>query len=129
MIIKPSKRNLYVVLDGFLMRQGLIALPERHKEQSRVGTVIAAGEIATKDYPPGTRVFLSYYTGTVLHLMQLDMRDERHRILSSEEVLGEVVGYDIPDDMSIDPDWFNDAGNRLVKDEIAELLEAHKIGD
>jgi len=125
MIIKPQMHNLYVVLDGFLDYKGMIILPEKHKEQTRIGTVIATGDKVTR-YEPGDRILMSYYTGTVLHLMQLDMRDERHRMMSEEEGLGTVLGYPIPDTMQINPDWFNEAGNKLLKEEVQELLEAHK---
>ena len=125
MVIKPQLYNLYVVLDGFLDYKGLVVLPEKHKEQTRVGTVIAVGDMVTR-YEPGDRILMSYYTGTVLHLMQLDMRDERHRMMSEEEGLGTVEGYPIPDTMQINPDWYNEAGNKLLGEEIAELIESHK---
>jgi co-chaperonin GroES (HSP10) len=127
MIIKPQKENIYVVLDGFLDYKGLVVLPEKHKEQTRVGTVIAIGDEVDR-YVPGDRILMSYYTGTVLHLMQLDMRDERHRMMSQEEGLGTVIGYPIPEDMKINPDWMNEAGNKSLKEEVEELLEHHKRG-
>ena len=124
MIIKPQKKNIYVVLDGFLDYKGLVMLPERHKEQSRVGTVIAVGDEVTR-YKARDRILMSYYTGTVLHLMQLDMRDERHRMMSEEEGLGTVIGYPIPETMKINPDWFNEAGNKLLREEVEELVKLH----
>ena len=124
MIIKPQKKNIYVVLDGFLDYKGLVVLPERHKEQSRIGTVIATGD-EVKRYKPRDRILMSYYTGTVLHLMQLDMRDERHRMMSEEEGLGTVIGYPIPEKMKINPDWMNEAGNKLLRDEVEDLVKMH----
>ena len=124
MIIKPQKKNIYVVLDGFLDYKGLVILPEKHKEQTRVGTVIACGE-AVERYVPGDRILMSYYTGTVLHLMQLDMRDERHRMMSEEEGLGTVEGYPIPAGMKVNPDWMNEAGNKPLSEEVDELLAHH----
>jgi co-chaperonin GroES (HSP10) len=124
MIIKPQRNNIYVVLDGFLEYKGNVFIPDRHSEQTRIGTVIAIGDKVTR-YAPGDRIVMSYYTGTVLHLMQLDMRDERHRMMSEEEGLGTVIGYPIPETMKINPDWFNEAGNKLLREEVEELVKLH----
>ena len=95
MEIRPHGNRLYVIVDRVEERKiGNLYVPDNHSEHSRIATVVAAGEDA-KHYKPGDRIVISYYTGIVIDLPELNIIGEGqdvHRIIREDEVLAHAGG-------------------------------------
>lgn len=91
--IRPHGNRLYLVLDMVEERKiGSLYVPDKHSEHSRTGIVRAVGE-DVKHYKPGDRVLISYYSGVVVDLPEINVLGEGqdvHRILREDEILAHV---------------------------------------
>jgi co-chaperonin GroES (HSP10) len=90
--LSPWGDRIYLILDEMQESVGLIKLPERHSERSRIATVSAVGE-AVKHFAVGDKVLISYYTGVFIHLPDLAFRaqEDRHRIVREDEILAKLL--------------------------------------
>lgn len=69
-----------------------VVLSENAKQKFRVGEIIAVGEDVEKRgvYKVGDTVGINVYAGCYLEAPAYGMRDERHKMLIEEEILGHV---------------------------------------
>ena len=88
--IEPKGNRMYILLDEFQEQVGQIYMPQKHSEQDRFATVIACGDEVTM-YEEGDRILVSYYAGNRIHLIKYNITDDRHRIISEEEVKAKVT--------------------------------------
>jgi co-chaperonin GroES (HSP10) len=97
MKITPRPGRIYAVLNSVeeRMSRGGIIIPDKHSEQTRIGTIESVGNDIT-DLKPGDRILVSYYTGVVVDMPELrDKSDEGveiHRIYTPSEVLATIEG-------------------------------------
>jgi len=82
--------KLYVVLDELPDQVGLLYVSEKQSFPSRIGTVKNIGPKVTQ-FAVGDRVLISSYTGVNLYLWHYGIKDERHRIMREDEILGTVI--------------------------------------
>ena len=91
MKITTHGNKLYVLLDMVEERQvGRIIVPDKHAEHTRSGIVQSAGE-ETKYYKVGDKILVSYYSGVVIDLPELNALGEGqdvHRVFTENEILG-----------------------------------------
>lgn len=89
--LSPWGDRLYLILDEMKESVGLIKLPERHSERTRIATVSAVGEDVTH-FKAGDKVLISYYTGIFIHLPDLAFRgkEDLHRIVREDEILARI---------------------------------------
>lgn len=89
--LSPWGDRLYIILDDPKESVGLIQLPEKHSERSRIATVISIGEGVTH-FKVGDKVLISYYTGIFVHLPDLAYRskEDLHRIVREDEILARI---------------------------------------
>jgi co-chaperonin GroES (HSP10) len=89
--LSPWGDRLYIILDDPKESVGLIQLPEKHSERSRIATVAAIGEGVTH-FKVGDKVLISYYTGIFVHLPDLAYRskEDLHRIVREDEILARI---------------------------------------
>jgi co-chaperonin GroES (HSP10) len=89
--LSPWGDRIYIVVDEPKESVGLIQLPEKHSERSRVATVSAVGE-DVKHIKVGDKVLISYYTGVFIHLPDLAYRgkEDLHRIVREDEILAKI---------------------------------------
>ena len=64
---------------------GLVYLPDKHHEESRIGEVISVGPEVTK-YVPGQLVVTTFYAGIALHLPNYGILNDTHRIIDEDSV-------------------------------------------
>ena len=74
---------------------GVIIVPDKHSERSRLATIMAIGEEVI-NYDVGDTILVSTYTGVRLHLVGKELfgekvNEETHRILREEEILAKCV--------------------------------------
>ena len=87
--------RVLLVFDGLKDRYGKIILPNAHSERTRKATVKIVGP-DVKNYAPGDRVVMSWYTGITLHLdgetlFGEDIDEERYRIVREGEILMKIT--------------------------------------
>ena len=87
--IKPGKGRVFVELIPVSERQtsGGIWLPDKHAEQSRIGTVLAVAD----DVPSikvGDKVFINFFSGTGVDYPDSGYHYDTHRFLAETEILG-----------------------------------------
>lgn len=90
--ITPNKGRVFVELDSVKERMvGSIYIPDKHAEQSRVGTVL---EVApdVEQFKKGDRVFINFFSGTGVDYPGSGYHYDTHRFLSEVEVLGHISG-------------------------------------
>lgn len=93
--------KIYLEMDEFQDKIGSIIMPEKHQEQNRIATIIQAGPLSPymeaqgfKQYNPGDRVLVSFFVGTVLHIVKynIGLRDQdKYRICTRDEILARVI--------------------------------------
>jgi co-chaperonin GroES (HSP10) len=86
MIFRPLGNRILVKLEPMVEKKGLIELPNKHREQSRVGVAVAIGPDVLH-IKKGDRLVLSYYTGVGLDFWNEEMEVTTDKIVSEEEVL------------------------------------------
>jgi co-chaperonin GroES (HSP10) len=111
-IIEPLGDRVYIELEPMQDRTKSIMLPDDHHERTRVATVRAIGpDLMRKEdiygkYRPwwkfwrkkvkhfrvGDTVLVSYYTGTILHLLQYALTGINYRIARESEIMARVKG-------------------------------------
>ncbi len=93
MKITAHGRKLYVVLDMVEERMvGSLYVPDKHSEHTRTGIVDSAGE-EVKYYKVGDKVLVSYYSGVVVDLPELNalgVGQDVHRVFMEDELLGHI---------------------------------------
>ena len=89
--IRAHGNKLYVLLDMVEERMvGSLYVPDKHAEHTRTGIIQSAGE-EVKYYKVGDKVLVSYYSGVVIDLPELNMLGEGqdvHRVFTEHELLG-----------------------------------------
>ena len=93
----PNGTRVFVVLDAVQERKtaGGIYLPDKHAEQSRIGTVKWVGPGAKEAFKPGDRVFVSFYTGVGVDYPGLEgFHYDTHRFMEATEILGTITKED-----------------------------------
>jgi len=70
-----------------------VVLSENAKQKFRVGKVIAVGEKVKEHgvYHVGDTVGINVYAGVYLEAPAYGLRDERHKVVMEEEILGHVT--------------------------------------
>ena len=91
MKIKPLGNRILVKLEPMVETKGILVMPDKHREQSRIGKALACGEACTR-VKDGDRLLLSYYTGVGLDLWHEEMDVTTDKIVTEEEVLA-IVEY------------------------------------
>ena len=88
MRIIPVGDSIYLEVLPMREEQGLIKLPEVHSERTRKAVVRAIGD-EVKKYKVGDKVLISYFTGTHLHLFELNAYDkpDLHRMVRQDAIL------------------------------------------
>ncbi len=97
----PDTDTALVQLDDFQEKSaGGIYMPEKHQEQNRIGTVLKCGRLSPylresgrRQYEPGDRVIVSFYTGVVLHIVKYNIgigKQDRTRLINVSEILGKI---------------------------------------
>jgi len=89
MKIKPAGTRIFVELLAVEERQtkGGIWLPDKHAEQSRVGTVLGVGPKVV-DFKPGDRVVIPFYSGIGVDYPGSGYHYDTHRFLEQTEICG-----------------------------------------
>jgi len=90
MKITPKGYKVYVVLDK--VEAGMVNgvyLPDKHVEQSRIGTIKAIGK-DVEDYKVGDRVLVQFYAGIAVHLVKEGILDDTHRLFNMSNILSVV---------------------------------------
>lgn len=90
-IIEPLGDRVYIELEPMQDRTKSIMLPDDHHERTRVATVTAVGP-ECEHLAVGDTVLVSYYTGTILHLLQYALTGINHRIARESEIMARVKG-------------------------------------
>ena len=94
MKIIPIGDRLLVKLNTVEERKvGHIYMPDKHKEESRTGEILAIGD-SVKGYAEKDRVLVSYYSGIVIHLVNEGYLDDTLRIFSEREILAKIEDFD-----------------------------------
>ena len=91
MRIIPKGKRLYVEFDPVeekKLASGII-MPDKHREPTRIGTVIAIGPDVDQ-YEVGDRVMAAYIAGTDIYYPDEGFVKETHRIISQENLLCKV---------------------------------------
>ena len=91
LVIEPLGDRVYIELEPMQEKVKRIMVPDDHSERTRVATVLATGP-ECQHLCVGDRVIVSYYTGTILHLLQYDLTDINHRIARESEIMARVKG-------------------------------------
>jgi len=93
-VLQPCKGRIYVILDPVAeMKIGLIHLPDKHREPSRIGTVKAIGEEVT-EFNPGDRVVVSFFSGVVVERPEITKpgdSEDVHRVFTKDEIYAKIV--------------------------------------
>ena len=90
MKILPQGFRVYIVLDKVESgKVGGVYLPDKHSEQSRIGTIKAVGK-EVEDYKAGDRVLVQYYSGVAIHLIKEGILDDTNRIFNASNILSLV---------------------------------------
>ncbi len=101
-------KRMYVILAGVGEKKvGSVWIPDKHSEQSRIGTVIGVGKDTrtwwqrllrkrsdgVTKYRVGDRILVSYYSGVTVNMPEMagkgDLMDT-HRIMVEDEILAAV---------------------------------------
>lgn len=74
---------------------GRIIIQEKHSERTRFATIIAIGD-DVKNYVPGDRVLISWYTGSHVHIIGGELFGNKNdedldRFVSESEILAKVI--------------------------------------
>lgn len=69
-----------------------LELPEKHSEDTRIGTVVAVGpDAAEKGFDAGDTVVVSFMAGLILHFPADNITDDTHRIIGYREVACKII--------------------------------------
>jgi co-chaperonin GroES (HSP10) len=87
--IKPNRGRVFVELLPVAERKTSAGLwlPDKHAEQSRIGTVLAVAD-DVKGFKPGDKVFINFFSGTGVDYPDSGYQYDTHRFLSEVEILG-----------------------------------------
>lgn len=95
MKILPHGDRIYIILDDFQEKVGVLELPKKHTEQSRFATIKACGEDVEKSrFKVGDRILIGYGSGMRVHLIKYGITDDTHRIITSEEIWAKIEDED-----------------------------------
>ena len=77
------------------IKVGRIVIPDKHSERTRLAEVIAIGD-DVKNYVPGDKVMISWYTGSHVHIVGGELfgkpnDEDLDRFVSESEILAKVL--------------------------------------
>lgn len=65
--------------------------PDKHCEETRLGTLLAIGHKCEKHWKVGDRIVMSFQSGTVIDLLRESATDDTIRMVSEENVMGALM--------------------------------------
>ena len=68
-----------------------IHAPEKHREESRLGTVLAIGHKCEKHWRTGDRILVSFHVGTVIDLLAEGANDDTFRVINEDNIMGKLA--------------------------------------
>uniref|UniRef100_A0A6M3ISB1 Putative chaperonin n=1 Tax=viral metagenome TaxID=1070528 RepID=A0A6M3ISB1_9ZZZZ len=89
--IRPCGERIYIKLDPMIDQVKKLFIPDEHKEQTRLATVLVVGP-DVKGFKPGDRVIVSWYAGIPISLPQYDLDPVRDRIVTEREIHSFIDG-------------------------------------
>jgi co-chaperonin GroES (HSP10) len=74
---------------------GRIIVSDKHSERTRFADVVAVGD-GVKNYKPGDKIMISWYTGSHVHILEDDLfgnkpDEDLDRFVMESEILGKVI--------------------------------------
>jgi co-chaperonin GroES (HSP10) len=88
MVVKPLGSNIFVELIEVGERKvGMIHIPGKHQEPSRIGVVLEVGPDVTR-LKKGDKIMISFYSGTGVDYLGCGFHYDTHRFMSEMDVLG-----------------------------------------
>lgn len=90
--IIPQGLRLLIKLNkvGEIKTKAGLILPEKHSEESRLGTVIAIGDEVDKKFKVGDQILIAFFSGTVLHFPGEGLTDDTVRMITESEIMAKV---------------------------------------